>query len=141
MATTTRGQYRPNPLSERQVVQRLVGEFDLKLSAARALAFACYEEIWDRLCTDANIEPGHQLQSRAIATHVTELAVEIATQAFRYGGGGALFQPNILELLLRDSNAAAQHIMVTDAAYEEYGKWLLGLAETPATQEAHSGGS
>ncbi|MEZ4864197.1 MAG: acyl-CoA dehydrogenase family protein [Caldilineaceae bacterium] len=54
----------------------------------------------------------------------------IATQSFRYGGGGALFQPNILELLLRDSNAAAQHIMVTDVTYEAYGKELMGLGDS-----------
>ncbi|MBI1299792.1 hypothetical protein GC175_33115, partial [bacterium] len=64
--------------------------------------------------------------SRALGVYVTELCVEITTQAFRYGGGGALFQPNILEQLLRDSHAAAQHIFASDTAYEEYGKAILG---------------
>lgn len=130
MAMTKRGQYRTNSLAERPVVHRFVGEYDLKLRAARALAFQLYEEIWHRLTTDQPVTADHQLQSRALATYTTDLACEIATQAFRYGGGGALFQPNILELLLRDSNAAAQHIMVTDVAYEAYGKELMGLGDS-----------
>ncbi|NJN84909.1 MAG: hypothetical protein HC802_23225 [Caldilineaceae bacterium] len=36
MATTQRGRYRPSALSERQVVHRKIGEFDLRLRAARA---------------------------------------------------------------------------------------------------------
>ncbi|HRW11475.1 MAG TPA: acyl-CoA dehydrogenase family protein, partial [Caldilineaceae bacterium] len=62
-ATTKRGQYRKNALSERAVVHRFVGEYDLKLRAARALAFNLYEEIWDRLCNDQPITPNDQLQS------------------------------------------------------------------------------
>lgn len=127
-ATTKRGAYRNMALSERPVVHRFVGEHDLKLRAARALALQLYEEIWHRLTTDQPVVANHQLQSRALATYTTDLACEIATQAFRYGGGGALFQPNILELLLRDSNAAAQHILVTDVAYEMYGKEVMELS-------------
>ena len=56
-------------------------------------------------------------------------AVEIAAAAFRYGGAGALFPPNILERLLRDIQAASQHIFVSDVNYETHGKHLLGLAD------------
>jgi alkylation response protein AidB-like acyl-CoA dehydrogenase len=129
MATTTRGQFRSTSLSERHVVHRILGEYDIKLRAVRALAFEYYEGLWKRLCDGEPIGKDLQTQSRAIATYITELAVDATIQAFRYGGAGALFQPNTLELLMRDMNAAAQHIMVSDNAYEDHGRLVLGLTD------------
>lgn len=125
--TQTRSKYRNTTLAERQVVHRTVATLDLKLRSARLLAFDTYEKIWQRACNAEPIGLELHAQSKAIATYVTEIAVDIATQAFRYGGASALFQPNILEILLRDINAAAQHIMLSDVAYEQYGVELLGL--------------
>src|SRR5690606_24224209 len=51
------------------------------------------------------------------------------TKAFRYGGAGVLFQPNMFELLLREMSAAAQHIFPSESAYESHGKFLLGLPD------------
>jgi hypothetical protein len=53
----------------------------------------------------------------------------VATSAFRYGGGTALYHTNILQRCLRDINAAAQHAMVSDTAYENHGQFALGLPE------------
>lgn len=131
MATTTRGQFRPSALSERGVVHRFVGVYDLKLRAARALSLELFEEIAETLIGGETVDGTMQTRSRALGAYVTDLAVEIATQAFRYGGAGALFQPNLFELLLRDINAAAQHFFVSDAAYEDYGKATLGIPRQP----------
>lgn len=135
MAQTKRGQFRSAALIERQVVQRKVGEYNLKLKAARALAFDLYEEIWRRVCSGEPVGPDLQVQSQAAAAYITDVAVEIVTQAFRYGGGGALFLPNVFELLLRDTNAAAQHILRSETAYEDYGKVLLGVPLNGATAQ------
>lgn len=124
--TNTRGQFRSSPLSERQVVHRFLGLYDVKLRAARALALALFDEIEQTLKAEKQVDTNLVTRSRALGTYVTELCVEITTQAFRYGGAGALFQPNILEQLLRDSQAAAQHIFASDGAYEEYGRTILG---------------
>jgi indole-3-acetate monooxygenase len=124
-ATTTRGHLRPSALAEREVVHRFLGIADLKLRATRALALELFEEIQQTLARGELVGPVLQTRSRAAGTYATDLAVEIAPQAFRYGGAGALFQPNILEVLLRDSNAAAQHFFASDSAYEDYGKGLL----------------
>ena len=66
---------------------------------------------------------------RSVATFVTEVVVDVTTQAFRAGGGTALYRTSILQRCLRDINAAAQHLMVSNAAYENYGQFLLGLAD------------
>jgi len=68
-----------------------------------------------------------QAELRSVATLATEVAVAVTTQAFRFSGGTALYVTHVLQRCLRDINAAAQHLMVSDAAYENYGQFLLGL--------------
>lgn len=123
----TRGKFRAIPLAERQVVHRAFADFDLKLRAVTLLAYATYEEIWQEVTNAKLISSTLHARSQAVAVQATELATEIATQAFRYGGASALYQPNILEILLRDINAASQHIFVSDVGYERYGQAIIGL--------------
>jgi alkylation response protein AidB-like acyl-CoA dehydrogenase len=129
MATTQQGQYRPLALTQRHVFQRLIGESDLKLRSARSLAFNLYEETWRKICGDEPISLAAQAELRSLVTYITGIALDIVTLAFRYGGAGALFQPNIFERMLRDMNAAAQHIMASESAYENHGMFLLGLPD------------
>ena len=37
-----------------------------------------------------------------------------------------LYESSVLQGCLRDLNAAAQHLMVSDAAYEALGQFVLG---------------
>ena len=64
---------------------------------------------------------------RAAATYATQTAVECCNVAFRFGGGTALQSKSPLQKCLRDINAAAQHIIVNDISYENYGQFLLGI--------------
>ena len=66
---------------------------------------------------------------RACGAFATEVAADVATNAFRYGGGTALYSSHILQRCLSDINAAAQHFMVNDTAYESHGQLLLGLPD------------
>jgi alkylation response protein AidB-like acyl-CoA dehydrogenase len=126
LTTRTRGAFRSSPLQDRHVVHRLVGKFDLELAAARALLLERYGAAWVRVEAGQAIDAACVAELQAIAAYITDLAVSIATAAFRYGGG-ALYQPNILERLLRDILAAGQHIAVGDQSYEVHGRHLLGL--------------
>jgi indole-3-acetate monooxygenase len=127
MATRTRGAFRPSPLQDRQVVHRLVGKFDLELAGARALLMERYGAVWEKAQAGQPLDGACVTELQAIAAHITDLAITITTAAFRYGGGGALYQPNTLERLLRDIVAAGQHIAVGDQSYEGHGRHLLGL--------------
>ncbi|RIK25540.1 MAG: hypothetical protein DCC55_40535 [Chloroflexi bacterium] len=123
----TKGVYRASALQERQIVHRLVGKLDLELSAVRSLAIERYRAAWRQIEAGKQIDGACQAELRSIATYVTDLAVNSATAAYRYGGAGALFQPNTLERLLRDIHAAAQHMLVGDDTYEAHGQYILGL--------------
>ena len=125
----TRGYNTTNPLARRPVLQRALGECDMRLRAARALNVEILGNAWDAVCAGHPPEPPLQAQMRAVATHTTDVAADVATQAFRYAGGSALFNTHILQQCLRDINAAAQHQMVSDTAYENHGQFLLGLPD------------
>lgn len=127
MATRTRGAFRASPLQDRQVVHRLVGKFDIELAAARALLLERYGAAWRQVESGQQTDAACVAELQAIAAYITDLAITITTAAFRYGGGGALYQPNVLERLLRDILAAGQHIAVGDQSYEVHGRHLLGL--------------
>ena len=129
MAVSQRGKFRPKSLTERAAFHQFLGKSDLKLRSARALAFDLVEETWQNVCRDETITPALQAALRGVATYITDIAVEITSRSFRYGGDGAPFQPNIFERLLREMNAAAQHMLVSDSAYENQGKFCLGLPD------------
>ncbi|HRW05560.1 MAG TPA: acyl-CoA dehydrogenase family protein [Caldilineaceae bacterium] len=126
-AIETKSTHRPAPLCTRPIIHRLVGKYELTLQAARSLAIERYAAVMQKLEAGESIDLQCQAQLQALATYTTELAVEIAAAAFRYGGGRALYQPNILERLMRDSQAAAQHAFVSDQHYESYGKFLVAI--------------
>ena len=130
----TRGYVSVNPLSKRAVFQRMLSECDLKLRAARALNVEILERAWQVACYGQTPEPALQAEMRSLATYSTDVALDVATQAFRFAGGAALFDSSILQRCLRDLNAGAQHQMVSDAAYENHGQFILGLPEARAME-------
>ena len=96
---------------------------------ARKVAHDVHERAWEVVCGGVQTEPELDAEMRASAVYCTDVASEIVTQAFRYGGGAALHLENGLQQCLRDVDAAAQHLAVSDVAYENHGKFVLGLSE------------
>jgi alkylation response protein AidB-like acyl-CoA dehydrogenase len=131
LATTTRGTFRASKLDERQVVHRFIGEADMKLRAARALMYERYEEMWQSVSAGQVPDGPAIADVRAIGVHCTDVAIEIVTKVYHFGGNTALHQPHIIERLLRDVNTAGLHQVMSDTAYENHGKFLLGLPADP----------
>jgi len=124
-----RGLRQQSLIASRPVFQRAVGESDLRLRAARALVLEIHEEAWATVCEGRTPAARLQAEMRSVATFATEVAAEVVTWAFRSGGGTALYHTNLLQRCLRDINAAAQHALVSDIAYENHGQFALGLPE------------
>lgn len=114
-------------IAERGSFQRFLGESELRLRAARALVLETIEEAWDFACRGITPPLPLQARMRASATFSTEEAVDITSQAFRFGGGTAMYSSHVLQKCLRDINAAAQHNMVSDRTYENVGQFTLGF--------------
>ena len=116
-------------LAGRGVFQRMIGECDLQLRAARALTVEVYERAFQTVSAGAKIEPRLQAEMRAVCAFATAVAAEVTGQAFRYAGASALYKSSLLQRHLRDINAASQHVTVSDIAYENLGQFILGLPE------------
>lgn len=114
-------------LAERAVFQRVIAESDLKLRAARALMVEVLEKAWTIVSEGGQADAALQAEMSSAATLVTDVALEVTTSAFRYGGGTAVFLHHILQRCLRDLYTAASHLTVSDISYENYGQFLLGL--------------
>ena len=114
-------------IADRGSFQRFLGESDLRLRAARALVLETIEEAWASVCQGITPPPPLQARMRASAAYSTEVAADVVSQAFRFGGGTAMYSSHVLQKCLRDINAAAQHQMVSDRAYENYGQFTLGF--------------
>ncbi len=124
-----RGYAKQVSLAERQVFQRAIAEGDLRLRAARSLMLEVFERAWQTVCAGGVPEPPQQAEMRSAATFATDVALEVTSMAFRYGGGSTVWLHHILQRCLRDLYVGASHLMVNDAAYEHYGQALLGLSD------------
>ena len=127
-----RGYYSRPSVAERGSFQRDLGECDLRLRAARALVGEIYEEAWEVVCGGDTPEPRLQAEMRGSGTYATRVATEVVTTAFRYAGGAALQESTVLQRCFRDIHAGAQHLMVSDRAYENHAQFLLGFPEANA---------
>jgi alkylation response protein AidB-like acyl-CoA dehydrogenase len=114
-------------LASRPTVQRAIARADLQLRAARALAIEVFEEVWAVVAAGGVVTPRMHCDTRGVATFATEVALDVTESAFRYAGGRALFLSHALQRCWRDMNAAAQHVVVSDVAYENHGQFLLGV--------------
>ena len=127
--TKSRG-FKPSPpLAQRPAFQRSMGQCDLRLRAARSLALEILEEAWAEVCEKGGVEPRLQGALRSSALFATDAATEVVSTAFRYGGASAVFESSMLQRCLRDSNAGAQHLVLSDTAYEIHGQFALGLPD------------
>jgi indole-3-acetate monooxygenase len=127
LPTKQRG-YGPQTLiAERGVVQRALGESDLRLSAVRHLCVHALEKAWAHVCGGTKLTMDHQVELRGATALTTDTAVDVTTRAFRYGGGHSIFLDHALQRCLRDIQVGAAHMFVSDSAYELRGQRLLGM--------------
>ena len=113
------------PLHARGAFLRDLGRADTRLRAARAL-------IVDRLgAGDAARSPmpaDYVTDVRAAAAHVADVAVDVATLAYRYAGGSAVGRNHPLHRAWLDTVTATQHVHTNDENYETWGEAISGFA-------------
>jgi alkylation response protein AidB-like acyl-CoA dehydrogenase len=117
------------PLSERARFHAVLGGGEIRVRAARAGAIELFEAAWSDALAGRTPDRRRQTEVRSAAVHATEVAAEVVTALFRAAGGGALYRTGVLQRCLRDINAAAQHFVVSDSAYERLGQIMLGVPD------------
>ncbi len=118
--------YSTAALDQRPAFRRDLGRADTRLRAARALVLEVLDDIWIAGAGGHQVHDALIRRARAAATHAADTAVEVASMAFRHGGGTALYRDHPLNKCFRDAHAATQHVHVTDEMYEPVAADLLG---------------
>jgi alkylation response protein AidB-like acyl-CoA dehydrogenase len=118
-------------IGDRPVFQHFYGESHARLQAMRAHAMQFFESLWQTASGGQVPDARAQAEARACTVIVTDTCVDIVNHAFHYAGGSALQESNLLQRYWRDINASAQHMAVSNAAYEAYGQVLLGIESGP----------
>jgi alkylation response protein AidB-like acyl-CoA dehydrogenase len=131
VATTTQGTYRPSKLPDRQVFQRFVAESDIKVRSARALMHERYGRLYDKVAAGHPVEGEDIADVRAICLYATDVAMGVANGAFHFAGNTGLHHPHVIGRLLRDLNTAGIHQVMSDTAYENHGKYRMGVPSDP----------
>ena len=124
--------YLTSPVALRGALQHDLGKCDQQLRAARALCREALDEAWEFCVRGERPDLERQLRLRGACVYATDVACQVATTAFRYGGGSAIYNDRILQRCMRDINAAAQHFMVNTSAYDNLGQFRLGMANVNA---------
>ncbi|MGI9613418.1 MAG: acyl-CoA dehydrogenase family protein [Acidimicrobiales bacterium] len=113
-------------VGDRGAVQRDVGRMDLRLLAARAMTMEVFETVWSELEPGLGPRPDQQALMRSTASAATDMALDVVEHVFRYSGGSAVYAASEVQRCWRDLNTAAQHFLVSESAFENHGKFLLG---------------
>lgn len=113
------------PISEREVVQRELGQAHAALEGAGLWVREELTKLWNDL--NGGIEPSALSTPRRLAafSQGADAATRATECAYRYAGGDALFSSSPFQQLLRDMRTAAQHILLSEANYEAFGKALF----------------
>ena len=119
--------YLTSAIAQRGALQHDLGRCDQELRAARALCREAIEDAWEFCLRGERPDLERQLRLRGACAYATDVACRVATTAFRYGGGNAIYNDRVLQRCMRDINAAAQHFMVNTSAYDNLGQFRLGL--------------
>ena len=99
-----------------------LGRLKLQLDATTAYGWHVFQQN-DRLLSDPHVDPSTiGRDNMAISTFATDLAIECVEFAYRFAGSVALYLPNIVEKLLRDVHAAAQHVGVQHNHYTDLAR-------------------
>ncbi len=116
------------PIAERGAFQRDYGIASHRWEAARAHATETLEWAMAKREAGQPITAADDAKLRGMVAWATDTCVEIVRFAHHSLGGAANFEEHPMQQLLRDIQAASQHIFVADLAYERSGAARLNPA-------------
>ena len=125
----SRGYGAKSTLAQRPTFHCWLGEADFRLRAARSLLWDAYEQAYQRLCAGNTIDVEEQIELRAIVAQMVRVASQVASEAYRYGGGSAARLDNMLQRCMRDLEVANVHLFASDTIFEQHGRRLLGATD------------
>jgi indole-3-acetate monooxygenase len=119
---------RPTSIAGNHGFQERYAHYEALLLSARSFIYACWNNAQDRARAGEMLDTRDITLIRLALVHVTEIAADIATFAFRIAGGETLRQ-GTLQRLCRDIQAGCQHMTSSPPVKQACGRVLAGLAD------------
>jgi alkylation response protein AidB-like acyl-CoA dehydrogenase len=116
----------PQSVASKQAFQIELGYLEAQWETLRAGVRTCADRLWRTFHDDQEAVEGAAVALRAVCAYATEKSLEIGGRALRQAGAAAVMDSNVLQRIHRDLTVSAQHVMISDAAYEDYGNQILG---------------
>jgi indole-3-acetate monooxygenase len=130
-ATTLRGYSSAKPLADSAAFHSFIGQADLRLKAAIAMMIANGEALMRSVDAQGRPTDAQEAEVRAAAAMATRLTLDVVHELARYSGGSSLKTGATVERAVRDITMASSHLVVTDSAIEQHGRFMLGLPADP----------
>ena len=90
-----------------------------------------YEQLWRKVNAGRKPEGSDSPTCARSASMPPKWRSNTATMAYHFAGNTGLHHPHVIGRLLRDLNTAGIHQVMSDTAYENHGKFRLGLPADP----------
>ncbi len=116
----------PNSVASKQAFQLELGKLEAQWEVLHAGVRNAADDLYRALAGDSPKAPALTDRLRAVCAIATEQSLHIGDRALRQAGAGAILQSNVLQRIHRDLTVSAQHFMISDIAYELYGRTKLG---------------
>ena len=117
----------PTSVASKQSFQLELGRLEAEWAALRSGVRDCADELWQALGNRSEKTSQIATRLRAVCALATERSLHIGGRALRQAGAGAVLANNVLQRIHRDLTVSAQHVMISDVAYQANGRAILGL--------------
>ncbi len=119
----------PATVAQQQGFRVELGRCEAEWTAIYAGVRHAAQTLWQTLSDGSPAEQqAETVKFRAVSALAAERSLEIGGRALRYAGAGAVHRDNTLQRVHRDLTVSAQHVMVSDVAYEDLG--TLGVTHS-----------
>ena len=116
----------PNAMAVNNAVQREIGHFEAKLSAARAFLHEAAREVYEAAAV-GKLDVDLRLRLRLAATHGMNEATDVAIACYRAAGTIAIMNSGPFERRFRDAMSASQHLQAMLPHVEMVGRSIIGV--------------
>jgi indole-3-acetate monooxygenase len=114
-------------LSDREIVQSVVGRAEAIHGAARAFLLEAMAELVSALDSDSEAFLRARARLRIACAHAAEGSLSIIQMLATEAGAVAIFESCPLERFVRDMHAAVKHVAMSPFSYVVAGRLSLGL--------------
>ncbi|HXZ66978.1 MAG TPA: acyl-CoA dehydrogenase family protein, partial [Alphaproteobacteria bacterium] len=123
--------YAPSGIADSVLFQKMLGEAEADIMAARAMLYSCSQGALDGF---EEWRPGNaSLITRALQAimWITATSARVVDACYTAGGGSSLLSASPLQRRLRDIHAVTQHWSVQNRGYVAAGNYALGKPVNP----------